>query len=235
MEKTMQKIGSGGERPLAWLRERVPALLETGGSNEVEFVARTVEELARAAVAGSAPEDEIRSWHEFVRAVAATLRRRAPEAATRLRSMADGLRRDALMSARNPVDQLALRPTSRRVLAALLRLGGADVPLADVRTSAQQGKTHFSNVLSLLRRGKLVTSTGDESDGRKALLSLTPAGRAAIAAATKGDADSHPPRIRVEGARSGASETFRPTIRQERPRNADAGRAEAGRAAEGAL
>lgn len=228
----MHEIAAAEQGTLEWLRAQVPVLLEAGGDTEVEFAARAVEELARA-LPPTAGEDEVRSWHEFVRAVAATLRTRAPAAAGRLRSMADGLRRDALMTARNPVDQLARRPTSRRLLAALLRLGGAEVPLVDVRRAAVQSKTHFSNVLAPLKRAKLVVASGDEDDGRKTLLTLTPAGRAALADAL-GDGDTHQPRIRVEDARTTASESFRPTIRQDRSRTADAVRTAAVTRAAGA-
>ncbi len=200
---------------LEWLRERVPAMLEVGGEQQTDFVAHAVEELARAAANERVPEAELRGWHEFLRAVSATMRRRAPEQAARLRSFADELRRDILLASRNPADQLASRPTSRRVLAALLQMGGADCRLADIREVAGQGKTHFSNVLALLKRNGLVTSSGDEADGRRTLLTLTPAGRSAITGALQAASEVHATRIRVDGGRTRSTETFRPSVRQQ--------------------
>lgn len=170
-----------------WVRDQAIGRLTDNVTDERHFVASLVTLMARARIDAKPGHDELRAWHELVRDVAAMIRAIDPELAGKLRQFSDVVRTTIVMAERNPADQLALRPTSRRVLQAIDLLGN-DCSQNDVRKQVGQKEQHFSNILRTLREAGFVESVGDPNDGRNRRLSITAAGRDALQAAT-GDVD----------------------------------------------
>ena len=98
------------------------------------------------------------------------------------RQLAEEIRATVTMIARNPVAGLTSRPTSRRVLEALVALGG-EADFAQVRTRSGHSPTHFSNILKRLAAHGLVRLVHAASDRRAKRLVLSEAGRATMPAA----------------------------------------------------
>jgi DNA-binding MarR family transcriptional regulator len=198
---------------IEWVKSDVLERLERNIETEGAFVASLVMRLAQARVALSPGDSELRAWHELVRDVAAMVRASAPELAAELRRFSDALRRTIMMTERNPPSQLALRPTSRRVLQAIERLGGADVSQSDVRALVNQKEQHFSNILRLLREARFVESGGDDEDGRLRRLSLTSLGREALRVVADETIVETAQRPRIRAVRHSSSDGFRPSVK----------------------
>lgn len=177
---------TAAEDILGLVRAQMAAAVEGGDPRTILTSALLIAGVARREAERDGDVPQLRQWHALLLDSAAAVREHSDELAQALSSAADAVRRTISLAARNPADQLASRPTSRRVLLAIHDLGGAGCPMTKVREKAEQSQTHFSNVLRPLRSAGLVTSEADPADGRERRLSLTDAGRAAIAGHLRG-------------------------------------------------
>jgi DNA-binding MarR family transcriptional regulator len=132
-------------------------------------------------LAGGCPvTEDLRPWQLLASDLAAALEPFDVARAEQALDLADEIRATVMMIARNPADELALRPASRQVLLALEALGGR-AELAAVRDRSGHSATHLSNILKPLRAHGMVEVELAGDDRRVRTLILTRDGRAAIA------------------------------------------------------
>lgn len=170
-----------------------------------------VRHAALQAASSSPVAPDLRDWQHLALDLEAALRGADDELAGQAEALASELRSVVTMAARNPADQLAARPASRRVLLALQELGEG-ARLSKVRERSGHSSQHLSNILKALTAHGFVEVSADEQDGRGRRLSLTPEGRRAInqeAGLTR--STRYQDRILHESAPSG--ETFRRYVR----------------------
>lgn len=146
-----------------------------GASPAVDIVKHAALQAARSSPAGP----DLRDWQHLALDLEAALIDAEPELAAIAERLARELRSVVAMASRNPADQLAARPASRRVLLALLELGDG-ARLARVRERSGHSSQHLSNILKALTAHGFVNVFSDEQDGRGRRLSLTEEGRRAI-------------------------------------------------------
>ena len=170
-----------------------------------------VRHAALQAARSSPVAPDLRDWQHLALDLEAALRGADDELASQAEALASELRSVVAMAARNPADQLAARPASRRVLLSLQELGEG-ARLSKVKERSGHSSQHLSNILKALTAHGLVEVTADEQDGRGRRLSLTREGRRAInqeAGLTR--SIRYRDRISHESAPSG--ETFRRYVR----------------------
>ena len=120
--------------------------------------------------------EDLRPWQLLASDLAVALDALDAGAAARARAIADEIRSMIMILDRNPVEELALRPASRRVLEALRDLGGR-AEASRVRERSGHSPTHLSNILKALRGHGLVRDEPVPSDQRRKQLVLTDRGR----------------------------------------------------------
>lgn len=168
-----------GQGKVDWTRQMARRLMEKDAP-DVEIAFELVIEGAEEAMAASPVGPELRGWQSLVTDLASALRPHHAELAERARILAGRLRALVGLIARAPAERLALRPTSRRVLAAILEFGGTDCTLAEVRKRTGMSQSHMSNVVRALSAHRLIQVDPDVRDGRGRRLSVTSAGRTAM-------------------------------------------------------
>lgn len=167
------------QRKVDWTRHLARKLIEKS-EPEPKFAFEMVADGAEEAMGASPAGPDLRGWQSLATDLASALRPLDPELAERARILAGRLRALVGLIARAPVEKLAVRPTSRRVVAAILELGGTDCTLADVRRRTGLSQTHMSNVVRALSAQGLIEVASDVKDGRGRRLSVTSAGRTAM-------------------------------------------------------
>lgn len=167
------------QRRVDWTRQMARRLIEKADP-EISIAYELVAEGAEEAMGASPAGPDLRGWQSLATDLASALRPLDQEHAERARILAGRLRALIGLVARAPVDRLAVRPTSRRVLSAILELGGTDCTLADVRKRTGLSQTHMSNVVRALSAQGLIGVASDVRDGRGRRLSITSAGRTAM-------------------------------------------------------
>jgi DNA-binding MarR family transcriptional regulator len=138
-----------------------------------------VRHAALQAAQSSPAAPDLRDWQLLAIDLEAALRGVDEGLADEAEILASELRSVVAMAARNPADQLAARPASRRVLLALQELGEG-ARLSKVKECSGHSSQHLSNILKALTAHGLVEIATDENDGRGRRLTLTPVGRRAI-------------------------------------------------------
>lgn len=146
-----------------------------GASAALDVVSHAALQTARSTPAGP----DLRDWQHLALDLEAALGDIDPDLACKAEQLAIELRSVVAMASRNPADQLAARPASRRVLLALLELGDG-ARLGRVRERSGHSSQHLSNILKALTAHGFVEMVMDEQDGRGRRLSLTDEGRRAI-------------------------------------------------------
>lgn len=167
------------QRKVDWTRQLARKLIEKP-EPEAGFAFEMVADGAEEAMGASPAGPDLRGWQSLATDLASALRPIDPELSERARMLAGRLRALVGLVARAPVEKLAVRPTSRRVLAAILELGGTSCTLADVRKRTGLNQTHMSNVVRALSAQGLIEVASDVKDGRGRRLSVTSAGRTAM-------------------------------------------------------
>ena len=170
-----------GQRKVDWTRQIARKTLQRP-QPDVKLVYDLVREHAEEAMGAVPAGPDLRGWQSLATDLASALRPHDPELAERARLLAGRLRALVGLMARAPVERLAVRPTSRRVLAAIVELGGAGCTLADVRGRTGLSQSHMSNVVRALSAHGFIEVEADVRDGRGRRLSVTSAGRAAMGA-----------------------------------------------------
>ena len=168
------------ERLVDETRRMAKALIGRGDPEISGVVLALVSERGAAAMRSSPACPDLRDWQDLAHDLEVALDPIDASLATAARRLAGDLSRAVLMRNRNPASQLARRPTSRRVLKALIDLGGVRCALADVRERSQHGTTHFSNTLLALTSHGFVSVEPDSQDGRSRRVSITAAGLEAM-------------------------------------------------------
>jgi DNA-binding MarR family transcriptional regulator len=197
------------QRRVDWTRQMARRLMEKAHP-DIEIAFELVAEGAEEAMGASPAGPDLRGWQSLVTDLASALRPHDADLAERASLLAGRLRSLVGLMARAPVQRLAVRPTSRRVLAAILELGGTDCTLANVRKRTGLSPSHMSNVVRALSAHGLIEVEADIRDGRGRRLMVTSAGRTAIGRADvrRGErfdsylSDEPARRQRVESARS---------------------------------
>ncbi len=174
-----------GQRKVDWTRQIARKMLERP-QPLVELVYEIVREQAEEAMGAAPAGPDLRGWQSLATDLASALRPHDVELAERMRLLAGRLRALVGLMARVPTERLAVRPTSRRVLAAIIELGGAGCTLADVREHTGLSQSHMSNVVRALAAHGFIKVEADVRDGRGRRLSVTSAGRTAM-----GRAEAH--------------------------------------------
>jgi DNA-binding transcriptional ArsR family regulator len=159
------KVGAV-EDILDLVRAQMAAAIESGDARTIDASALLIAGVARREAERDGDMPHLRQWHALLLDAAAGVRGLSSDVGQVLTAAADAVRRTISLAARNPADQLAIRPTSRRVLLALHELGGVGCSMTEVREKAEQSPTHFSNVLRPLRSAGLVTSEAFADCGR---------------------------------------------------------------------
>lgn len=167
------------QRKVDWTRQLARRLLGKP-EPEKEFVFEMVADGAEEAMGASPAGPDLREWQSLATDLASALRPLDADLSERARLLAGRLRALVGLMARAPTEKLAVRPTSRRVLAAILELGGTGCTLADVRRHTGLSQTHMSNVIRALSAHGLIEVASDVKDGRGRRLSITSAGRTAM-------------------------------------------------------
>jgi len=168
-----------GQRRVDWTRQMARRLVEKP-EPDAEIAFELVAEGAEEAMAASPAGPDLRGWQSLATDLSSALRPHDADLAERARLLAGRLRSLVSLMARAPVERLAVRPTSRRVLAAILELGGTDCTLAEVRRRTGLNQSHMSNVIRALSAHGLIEVESDVRDGRGRRLSATSAGRTAM-------------------------------------------------------
>jgi len=168
-----------GQRRVDWTRRMVRRQLERP-TPDVELIFELVHEGAEEAMGASPAGPDLRSWQALATDLATALRPLSEDFSDRARVLAGRLRALIGLMARAPVDRLAVRPASRRVLVAIYDLGGAGCTLAEVRHRTGMSQSHMSNVVRALSAHGLIEVEADDRDGRGRRLWVTTAGRAAL-------------------------------------------------------
>ena len=160
-------MGDGvvSHRKVDWARQLARKLIEKA-EPDAEFAFEMVAEGAEEAMGASPAGPDLRGWQSLATDLASALRPIDPELSERAKVLAGRLRALVGLIARAPVEKLAVRPTSRRVLAAILELGGTNCTLADVRRHTGLSQTHMSNVIRALSAQGLIEVASDVTDGR---------------------------------------------------------------------
>ncbi len=135
---------------------------------------------AEAAMAEVPPSPDLRAWHSLVMDLGRALRKHDADLSERARLLAGRLHQFTERLSRAPEARVALRPTSRRVLEAIVAIGGASCTLAAVRQHTGISQTHMSNIVRILAAYGFIAIQADDQDGRGRRLAVTPHGQAAI-------------------------------------------------------
>lgn len=170
-----------------------------------------VRHAALQAARSSPAAPDLRDWQLLALDLEAALRGSDQSLADQAEALASELRSVVTMAARNPADQLASRPASRRVLLALQELGDG-ARLSKVKERSGHSSQHLSNILKALTAHGFVEVTTDELDGRGRRLSLTQEGRRAISQEA-GLTRSTRYRDRIAHGTAPSGETFRRYLR----------------------
>lgn len=149
--------------------------------------------------------EDLRPWQLLASDLAVALEPIDGTAAVVAREIADEMRSTVTILARNPADQLALRPATRRVLEALYELGGRAEP-SEVRKRSGHSATHLSNALKALRGHGLVRDEAVPTDQRRKQLVLTDRGRDEMAGQRSAAATDASFRSAVQVRESAASD-----------------------------
>lgn len=168
-----------GQRRVDWTRQMARRLIEKPDP-DLQMAFDLVAGGAEEAMAGSPAGPDLRGWQSLVTDLSSALRPHDVDLAERARVLAGRLRALIGLMARTPVEKLAVRPTSRRVLSAILELGGTNCTLADVRIHTGLSQSHMSNVVRALSAHGLIDVEADVRDGRGRRLTVTSAGRTAM-------------------------------------------------------
>lgn len=193
------------------VRHAARLLVSTGTQDAASTALDVVRHAALQAATSSPAGPDLREWQHLALDLEAALAAGSPELAQAAEDLAAELRSFVTTAARNPADQLAGRPASRRVLLALQELGDG-AKLSRVRERTRHSAPHLSNILKALTVHGFVRMTTDDKDGRGKRLSLTDAGRQAIQQeAGRGKILRYRDNISNEDTRS--TEVFRRTIR----------------------
>jgi DNA-binding MarR family transcriptional regulator len=161
-------------------RRMARALIARGDAEVAAVVLALVSERGSAAMRSSPACPDLRDWQDLADDLEVALEPIDVSLAAVARTLALELSQAVLMRDRNPASQLARRPTSRRVLKALIDLGGVRCPLAAVRERSHHGPTHFSNTLQALTAHGFVSVEPDSQDGRNKRISITTTGLEAM-------------------------------------------------------
>lgn len=167
------------QRRVDWTRQMARRLIEKP-EPETEIAYELVAEGAEEAMGASPAGPDLRGWQSLATDLSSALRPHDADRAERARLLAGRLRALIGLMARAPVERLAVRPTSRRVLVAIAELGGTDCTLAEVRKHTGLSQSHMSNVVRALSAHGLIEVASDVKDGRGRRLSVTSAGRTAM-------------------------------------------------------
>jgi DNA-binding MarR family transcriptional regulator len=203
------------QRRVDWTRQTARRLMDKTPP-DAEIAYDMVSEAAEEAMGASPSGPDLRGWQSLATDLASALRIHEPELAERARLLASRLRALIGLMARAPVERLAVRPTSRRVLGAILELGGTDCTLAEVRKRTGLSQTHMSNVVRALSAHGFIELASDVKDGRGRRLSVTSLGRTAVgrADARPGDRfDSQLSDEPIRGHAGGLARSYDPGLR----------------------
>jgi DNA-binding MarR family transcriptional regulator len=147
---------------------------------DLELIFELVHEGAEEAMGASPAGPDLRGWQSLATDLSSALRDLDADLSERARLLAGRLRALVGLMARAPVERLAVRPASRRVLSAVLELGGEGCTLSDVRAKTGMSQQHMSNVVRSLSAHGLISVEQDDRDGRGRRLWVTSAGRTAV-------------------------------------------------------
>lgn len=197
-----------GQRRVDWTRQMVRRQLERP-QPDLELVFELVQEGAEEAMGASPAGPDLRGWQALATDLATALRPLHEDLSERARLLAGRLRALVGLMTRSPVERLAVRPTSRRVLAAIQGLGGAGCTLAEVRSRTGMSQSHMSNVVRALSAHGLIEVEADDRDGRGRRIWVTAAGRGAIGRAEARLGDRFDSYISEEPTRRHSAEKFR--------------------------
>jgi len=182
---------------------------------ETEIAYELVAEGAEEAMGASPAGPDLRGWQSLATDLASALRPHDADLAERARVLAGRLRALVGLMARAPVERLAVRPTSRRVLDAILQIGGTDCTLAEVRKRTGLSQSHMSNVIRALSAHGLIEIASDVKDGRGRRLSVTSTGRTAMGRADVRRGERFDSQLSYEPARghtTGAARFYEPGL-----------------------
>ena len=172
---------SGGPELVETVRAAARMLIGDGAAGRdvaIGLVERYYRHLAEACPVA----EDLRPWQLLASDLAAALDPVDPERAVQATGLAEEIRSTVVMIARNPEEELALRPASRRVLLELGASQGRE-ELKVLRERCGRSESNLSNLLKPLRAHGLVMIEEGTEDRRARLVRLTLKGREAIAAA----------------------------------------------------
>lgn len=199
-------------------RRTARTLIARGDAEVAAVVLDLVAARSMNAMSASPAGEDLADWQLLAEDLEIALNPIDAELAARARDLARELGMSVIMMRRNPASQLAKRPTSRRVLKALLDLGGVRCALADVRERSALGPTHFANILRALTGHGFVLVEPDSQDGRSKRISITPTGRDAMS----GRAPTERRYVRRVTPRPSGRPVYQPSY-QEAPQHAPSG------------
>ena len=168
-----------GQRRVDWTRQLARRQMAKPDP-DIALVFEIVSEGAEEAMAATPAGPDLRAWQLLATDLTSLLRPRDTELAERARKLAGRLRSLVGLMARAPAERLAIRPAARRVLSALIELGGEGLTLSEVRERTGLGATHMSNIIRALAAHALISVEADARDGRGRRVSVTSAGRTAV-------------------------------------------------------
>lgn len=171
--------GAAPEDLLLVLRGAARELIGAG-EGQRELALALVEMNYRVVSEASPVTDDLRQWQLLASDLAAALAPLDAARAQRARRLADEIRATVVMIARNPADQLIIRPASRQVLLGLEMANGR-VEHGVLRERCGLSAPNFSNLLKPLRAHGLIDVIDGLDDRRSKIVVLTSNGRKALA------------------------------------------------------
>lgn len=175
------KVTPARKNDVAAVRE-VAELFLSNSPRHAGAISDLVITLADKAARAERDTTRLRAWQHLLSDLALALEQVGSDEEARVRSAADALRRSIRMIDRNPEGSLAVRPASRRIMEALLDLGGS-ASFAETRAKSRHSENHFSNSLGALKAHGFVEVRRDAADKRRKAIALTSRGKAALVAA----------------------------------------------------
>lgn len=167
------------QRRVDWTRQLARRALSLNVP-DIQAAFEIVAEGAENAMAATPTDKDMREWQTLAADVATALKSHDQDLSEQARILAGRLRSSVARVSRAPKENLALRPTSRRVLEAILELGGSNCTLVAVRQRTGLSQTHISNVIRALSAQGFIVVGPDSRDGRGRRLTVTVAGRAGM-------------------------------------------------------
>lgn len=167
------------EDRVSWTRDMSRRLLGMETPDAYRAALDLVRKDAEDAMAKVPAGAGLRSWQALASDLSSALKPKSDALSEEARLLAASIRSFVTMARRNPAEQLPTKPTPRRVLQALLELGG-EASHAVVRERLGYRPAHFSNILKPLSAHGFVRVVADAADAREKRLLITSAGRLAV-------------------------------------------------------